>query len=219
MLAILFALESEAKSLLEKVTNKTKIKFLDKTAYSCKINSNDAIIIITGIGKVSASICAQAVIDKYAPKYIINAGTCGGTNTTVNIGSYYLVDKCFQFDFDVTAIDDVDIGYIQEYDRVFFPTYLKNLSHLPTTSLATADRFSNEKKDLDLIEKNKCAIRDMEGGAIAQTCLSNNTNFVCIKGVTDVYGSGVAKEQFYENLSSVCKGLSDIIIEVCNKLI
>ncbi len=218
MIAILFALESEAKSLLEKVSNKTTIEFLDKKAYSCSINSQKAVIVITGIGKVSASICAQAVIDKFSPKFIINAGTCGGTNTSVKIGSYYLVDKCFQFDFDVTEIDDVEIGYIQEYDRVFFPTYLDSLDHLPTTSLATADRFSNEKKDLDLLEKNKCAIRDMEGGAIAQTCLSNKTNFVCIKGVTDVYGSGVAKEQFYKNLSSVCAGLSNVIIETCKKL-
>lgn len=218
MFAILFALESEAKSLLNKVTNKTKIDFLDKTAYSCSINSNDAIIVITGIGKVSASICAQAVIDKFSPKFIINAGSCGGTNTSVKIGSYYLVEKCFQFDFDVTEIDNVDVGYIQEYDRVFFPTYLTKLNHLPTTSLATADRFSNEKRDLELIEKNKCAIRDMEGGAIAQTCLSNKTNFVCIKGVTDVYGLGVAKEQFYQNLTKVCNGLSDVIIEVCEKL-
>ncbi len=218
MIAILFALESEAKSLLEKVSNKNKIDFLDKKAYSCSIDSKKAVIVITGIGKVSASICAQAVIDKFSPNFIINAGTCGGTNTSVKIGSYYIVDKCFQFDFDVTEIDDVEIGYIQEYDRVFFPTYLENLNHLPTASLATADRFSNAKKDLDLLEKNNCAIRDMEGGAIAQTCLSNKTNFVCIKGVTDVYGSGVAKEQFYQNLSSVCSGLSDVIIDTCKKL-
>ena len=211
MIGIIFALESEAKSLLLQANDLTPIKFLDKKAYSCKIEKQDCIIVISGIGKVSASICAQKLIDKYKVDFILNAGTCGGTDNSVKIKSFYAVEKCFQFDFDVTEIDDVEIGYIQEYDRVFFPVSTNGLSFLEKTSLATADRFSNEEKDLNLLKKNGCAIRDMEGAAIAQTCFSNNIPFYSIKGVTDVYGSGVAKEQFYGNLTSVCEELSTII--------
>ena len=213
MIGIIFALKSEAKSLLEQVENLNKISFLDKEAYSCIIDKQKCIIVISGIGKVSASICAQKIIDCFKVDYILNAGTCGGTDLSVKIKDFYCVDKCFQFDFDVTEIDDVNIGYIQEYDRIFFPTCTNGLDFLQKVSLATADRFSNDPKDLNLLKENNCPIRDMEGCAIAQTCLSNNVDFYSIKGVTDVYGSGLAKEQFYGNLTCVCDKLSNIVIK------
>ena len=101
---------------------------------------------------------------------------------------------------------------------MFFHTSSGILDFLPITSLATADRFSNATYDLDLIKKNGCALRDMEGAAIAQTCLSNGTKFFCIKGVTDVYGSGNDGEQFLQNLHSVCEELCDVIIQAINKI-
>lgn len=218
MIGIIIALKSEAESLLSLTSNLSPIKLLDKKAYSGKINNQEVVIAISGIGKVSAAITTQALINKYNPDFIINAGTCGGTDTSVKIKNFYLIEKCFQFDFDVTEIDDVPVGYIQEYDKVFFPTYVEDITFLDKASLATADRFSNDDKDLQLLKTNGCAIRDMEGAAIAQTCHSNNVRFVCIKGVTDVYGSGVAKEQFYSNLKTVCSDLAPIIVKTCAQI-
>jgi adenosylhomocysteine nucleosidase len=211
MVGIIFALKSEAMPLLKQLDKLDKVNFLDKEAYLCSIENIDCIIAISGIGKVSASICAQKMIDTYNVDYILNAGSCGGTDNSVKIKSFYSIEKCFQFDFDVTEIDDVEIGYIQEYNRVFFPLNTKGLDFLEKASLATADRFSNAEKDLTLLKSRKCSLRDMEGSAIAQTCISNNVPFYSIKGVTDVYGSGIAKEQFYGNLTSVCEELAEIV--------
>ena len=213
MIGIVIALKSEASSLLSQIEDLKQIKLLDKTAYTGKINGREVVIAISGIGKVSAAITTQAIIDKFSPDFILNAGTCGGSDQSVKVKNFYAIEKCFQFDFDVTAIDNVEVGYIQEYDRVFFPTHLDGLDFLPKTSLATADRFSNAEKDLTLIAKNRCAVRDMEGAAIAQTCLSNGVKFLCIKGVTDVYGSGNDGEQFLQNLRTVCDELPQIIIK------
>lgn len=218
MIGIIIALPSEAKSLLTQVESLKEIPFLDKKAYSCTINSKQAVIVISGIGKVSAALTTQALIDQYNPEFVVNAGTCGGTNLSVKPLNFYIVDKCFQFDFDVTEIDDVEVGYIQEYDTKFFNAYTKGLDFLPKTNLATADRFSNAEKDLDLIEKNGCAIRDMEGAAIAQTCKSNNVPFVSLKGVSDVYGLGTDGEQFYQNLTAVSKALAPTLIKVIESL-
>ncbi len=211
MIGLIFALHSEAKQTIEKIEKLQEIKLLDKTAYKGVLFNKEVILVISGIGKVSASISTQALIDKYNPEYILNIGTSGGTDTSVKVKNFYVIDKCFQFDFDVTEIDDVKIGYIQEYDRVFFPTHVKGLDFLNKTSLATADRFSNEAKDLKLIKDNGCAVRDMEGSAIAQTCLSNTIPFVCIKGVTDIYGTN---EDFYTNLTKVCLEIPNTIEKV-----
>lgn len=211
MIGLIFALQSEAKQTIEKIENLQQIKFLDKTAYKGVLFKKDIILVISGIGKVSASISTQALIDKYNPEYIFNIGTSGGTDTSVKVKNFYAIDRCFQFDFDVTEIDDVEVGYIQEYDRVFFTCHTKGLEFMNKTSLATADRFSNEAKDLKIIKKNGCAVRDMEGSAIAQTCISNNVPFVCVKGVTDVYGTN---EDFYTNLNMVCLEIPNTIKKV-----
>ena len=216
MIGIVIALQSEAKPILEKVENLKKIIFLDKLAYQGKLFNKDVVIVICGIGKVSAGISTQALIDKFTPEYILNVGTSGGTDTSVKVKNFYAIDKCFQFDFDVTEIDNVEKGYIQEYDRVFFPTHVNGLNFLNKTSLATADRFSNQKIDLDLIKQNGCAVRDMEGCAIAQTCLSNSIPFVCIKGVTDVYGT---QEDFYSNLTAVCAEIPQVVKKVIENVI
>jgi hypothetical protein len=80
------------KALVEKLKNKLKsIKIADKTAYTCKIADKDAVIIISGIGKVNAALSTKLLIDNFAPSFILNFGTCGGMNNSVKILNYYAV--------------------------------------------------------------------------------------------------------------------------------
>lgn len=218
MIGIVVALGSEAKTILEKITDKEELKLFGKKVIKGKISDKEVVLAISGIGKVSASLSTQALIDIFSPDYIINAGTCGGTDASVKVKSFYAVEKTFQFDFDVTEIDDVKIGYIQEYNTVFFSANTNPAHFLPKANLATADRFSSNKNDIDLIRKNGCSIRDMEGCAIAQVCVSNSVPFIAIKGVTDVYGSGNDGSQFYENLTSVCSEIGNFVEKVINNL-
>lgn len=213
MIAIVIALPSEAKALLECAQNLKEFKLADKPAYTCTLNNKEAVIAISGIGKVSAALTTQLLIDKYSPDYVLNFGTCGGTNSKVQALNYYLIEKCCQFDFDVRELDDVPLGYIQEYDTVYFTNKVDKLDFLPRANLASADRFTDNQKDIDSINEMGCSIRDMEGGAIAQVCTSNNIPLYMIKGVSDVIGNGTAQEQFYQNLKAVGSGFPDIILK------
>ncbi len=213
MIGIVIALNSEAESLLKQVDNLESIQLADKAAYSCSVSGIKAIIIISGIGKVNAALATQMLIDKFSPDFILNFGTCGGMNNSVEILKYYAVEKCCQFDFDLRELDGVPLGYIQDYDSVFFPANTQNLDFLEKSVLASADRFTNDINDINAINEIGCSLRDMEGGAIAQVCLSNKTPLVMIKGITDVYGSRTAQEQFYENLKKVSEGFPAVIIK------
>lgn len=218
MFAIVVALPSEAKSVLEQIKNKNEFKLCDKPAYSGKLFGKDVVLAISGIGKVSAALTTQLLIDKFLPEYVINFGTCGGMNDSVKILNYYLVEKCLQFDFDLRELDGVPLGYIQEYDRVFFPTYTDKLDFIEKSVVATADRFTNDLSDIKAINDCGASLRDMEGGAIAQVCLSNNVKLVMIKGISDVFGSGTAQEQFFKNLKAVGEGFPLVIEKVINAL-
>ncbi|MBQ3116548.1 MAG: 5'-methylthioadenosine/S-adenosylhomocysteine nucleosidase [Clostridia bacterium] len=218
MIGIVVALKSEANAFIEQIENVKEIKIADKPAFVGTFAGKEIVLIISGIGKVSAGLSAQLLIDKYSPNYIINFGTCGGMNKSVEILKYYLITKCCQFDFDLREIDNVPLGYIQEYKTAFFPTYTDRLEFLPQSILATADRFTNDMRDIDTINRLGASVRDMEGGAIAQVCTSNGVRLVMIKGISDVTGSGTAQEQFFKNLKTVADGFPSVIKSVVEKL-
>ena len=162
MIGFVVALKREAQDFLDKIENKKQIILADKEAYVGDIFNKPCVIAISGIGKVNAGLTTQLLIDKFNLKCVFNFGTCGGMNKSVEILKYYTVDKCCQFDFDLREIDPVPLGYIQDYDRVFFPTELKGLEYLPTSSLASADRFTNDINDINAINDMGCSLRDME---------------------------------------------------------
>ncbi len=218
MICFVIALKKEVEGLLKKATDLKEFKIADKPAYSCKLNGKDCIVAISGIGKVSSALTTQLLIDKFCPKFIINFGTCGGMNNSVEILKYYAIEKCCQYDFDLSSLDNVPVGYIQEYDTVFFDAYTKGLEFLPKTNIASADKFTSKESDVNIINDMGCSLCDMEAGAIAQVCTSNNLPFIAIKGVSDVHGSGVQEEQFYKNLSAVGENFPDVILKVLSGL-
>ena len=219
MICFVIALQSEANSLLDRVENLKEIKLADKKAYTCTLCGAETVIAISGIGKVSASLTTQLLIDKYSPTHIFNFGTCGGMNESVQILKYYAIEKCCQYDFDLSELDNVPVGYIQEYDTVYFNTYTNGLDFLEKRNLASADKFTNKEKDIALINSMNCSVCDMEGGAIAQVCTSNNVPLVMIKGISDVQGSGTAPEQFYKNLKAVGAGFPNVIINAVKSIL
>ncbi len=218
MFGIVVALYAEAKGLIEKLDGKKEIKLLDKKAYKGKISGHDCVIAISGIGKVSAGLTTQYIIDTYSPDFILNFGTAGGMNKSVEILKYYAINKACQFDFDLCELDNVPLGFIQEYNTVYFDASTDKLCFLPISTLASADRFTNDVKDINSINEMGASVRDMEGGAIAQVCTSNNVKLYMIKGITDVYGNSTAQEQFLKNLNAVSNGFSDLIIKAVDEI-
>lgn len=218
MIAIIVALPREAAALIEQTENKKTLKIAGKDAVCGTLFGKNVIIAICGIGKVSAALTVQAVIDKYSPEYVLNFGTVGGLNGSVKPLSYYCAEKCCQYDFDLSDVDDVERGYIQDYDRVFFRTETDGLEFLEKAALATADKFTNLDTDVKTVVAMGCVLCDMEGCAIAQVCESNDTKLYIIKGVSDVHGSNLQYEQFLSNLDKVGAGFPDVIKKALNNI-
>lgn len=218
MICFVVALKKEAESLLNSIKIDKEFFIADKPAYSFTINNKKCVLAISGIGKVSSALTTQLLIDTYHPSYVFNFGTCGGTNNSVEVLKYYLVDQCCQYDFDLTKLDDVSLGYIQEYDRVFFDTYTNGIDFLEKSKIATADKFTSQINDINAINNIGCSLCDMEAGAIAQVCTSNNIPLVVVKGITDIFGSETAQEQFYKNLNIVGSNFPNVIFKVIDIL-
>lgn len=220
MFGIIVALYKEAEKFLN-LTKATELPAkIGKKIYSGKVGEEKFTLILSGIGKVNAALSTQYLIDNFDVEYILNFGSVGGLADKTEICSYYAVDKCCQYDFDLSALDNVPVGYIQDYDTIYFYPLADKLNFLPRANLATSDRFTAKKADIDTVKNLDCSIFDMEGGAIAEVCVANSVPFYLIKGVTDTHGSGNDADAFYKNLNKVCDGFFDILVKmlsVCNK--
>lgn len=212
MIGFVVALNKEAEPLIEKLEQKSKTTVAGKPCFLGKFCDKEVVLVISGVGKVNSALSTQAIIDKFGVNAVINFGSVGGLKTSVLVKNYYLVDKCFQYDFDLSKLDGVSVGYIQDYDTVYFNA--KKLSQnigLEYKTLASSDRFTCEQKDVDIISSLNGDVFDMEGGAIGQVCLANGVDFYVLKGVTDLFNSGSNQEQFFANLNAVCGGFPSVL--------
>ncbi len=207
-------MEKEAAALIEKFSEKKQLIIAGKTAYEGKLFGKRVTLVISGIGKVSAAIATQATIDKYSPEYVLNFGTAGGLGKKVSAKNFYVVGECCQYDFDLTAIDNVPVGYIQDYDTVFFRTDTEGLNFLPEIKLATSDRFTHAEQDVTTVKKLGCSVTDMECCSIAQVCASNGVKFYAVKAVSDVLGSGIQAEEFNRNMEEIRNAFPAVIQKV-----
>ncbi len=210
MIGFVVALESELKHFAKELKDVETFKLAGKKVYKAKYLDEDVVIIISDIGKVSATISAQALFDKYAPDFIINFGTCGG-HKNVSACKFYIVDEACQYDIDLTKLEDVKRGYNQGYDSVYLPCYTQGLNFLETRKLTSADKFTSEKEDIDAVNEVGAELFDMEGGAIAQVGASNGFKPILIKAVSDIYGSGSNAEQFRKNMDFISQNFPDVI--------
>ncbi len=83
---IIAALKYEEELFRAELSNVKKIELLNKPAYTGILGNNEVMIMQCGMGKVSAGICTQAMIDAFHPDFIINTGCAGALDPELNVG-------------------------------------------------------------------------------------------------------------------------------------
>ena len=212
------AMEKEANLFVNRLKDCRTQTIAGKKIITGKFNNINTVLIIAGIGKVNSSFATQIIIDRFSPKVIINFGVAGGkANSGLMAGDMVLLDKICQYDFDLSEIDDVSIGYMQDYDTIYYKTNI-DLYHghaFKICSGATGDRFTKKDYFLNIIQSLGAEVTDMECGAIAQVCTANNTPFLSLKLISDVDDSDESIfSQYQANVKSVCDKIPNAISEL-----
>ncbi|MBQ7351534.1 MAG: 5'-methylthioadenosine/S-adenosylhomocysteine nucleosidase [Clostridia bacterium] len=222
MIGLVVAMEKEARLFLENTSIKNEEIISSKKVYLGTYLGHNFVLIISGIGKVNAGISTQIIIDKFNPDYIINFGVAGGKeNSRLSSGDMVLVDKACQYDFDLSEIDNVSIGYMQDYSTIYYPTNFEKYkgTQFQIRSCASGDRFTSKPFWLEIIKNLDAQVVDMECGAIAQTCLSNNTPLFILKLISDVDGKDDSIfAQYSNNVKEICNKLPNAIEELITNL-
>ena len=193
---IIAAMQKEAALLLEKMQEKTETVIGGVTYTAGVLCGRTAVVAVCGVGKVFSALCAQAMILRFSPQYIINTGVAGSLSTALHIGDLVIADGAVQHDMDTSAVGD-PVGMISGINKILLQTDEALTKKLKAAAaavgavahggiVATGDRFVADGAEKRRIADTFGAVAcEMEGGAVAQACFVNGVPFALLRAISD----------------------------------
>jgi adenosylhomocysteine nucleosidase len=190
------------------------------------LNGKRIVLVISGIGKVNAAVCAQILIDRFNADAVINTGIAGSMHENVHLGDVVVSTDLVHHDFDTRMFDNDPKGFIPRLNKRFFEAdpVLRDLAYeggqkalnehkCHKGRIASGDQFVSDpavKREIaDIFEP--LAV-EMEGAAIAHTCYLNKVPFVVIRSVSD---NSDGDADTYESYAGVAaKNSADIVWQI-----
>ena len=199
MIGIICAMQIEADGIIalcENVKTRThaKMKFTLGT-----LHGKDVCVVVCGVGKVNAAMCALMLIEKYKPDLVLNSGVAGSLSPIVGIGDIVVATKSVEHDMNGTALGDRQ-GEITFPDgnMMFFEcdkqasTLLAAICReIPDTKvaqgiIASGDIFVSDRKQRFKINDRFGALAcEMEGAAIGHVCVRCEVPYGIIRAISD----------------------------------
>ena len=217
--AIITATEEEFDAIKNIMNKIEEISYWNLTFLKGKINNKKYVLARCGVGKVNAARVTQILTDKFDLECIINVGSAGGLNDSLNIGDIIIGEKLVQHDFDITAFEH-EKGYITDTGTFFkgdkgLIQSLKNIklenTKIITGTIASGDIFCTDPKMKEKIKtKFNADCCEMEGAAIAQVCYLNKVPFIVIRSISDI-PNGKNHIDFNQFIKLASKNCAEII--------
>ena len=223
MIAVICAMTLEAEALKAKLENIQEKVILNKTFYTGTINNQEIVLVICGIGKVSAGVTTALLIEHFKPSLIINSGIAGGYAKKLNTLDLVVSKEVAYYDVDLTT-DGAEYGTLPNLPK-YFEADLNVLDCLNKSNInyhhgliITADVFASDRKKVsDIVDayynKEVLAI-DMESASVAQVCYMNNTPFVNFRVISDVIGEESQISMYYNFAEAAANKSIDAILSI-----
>lgn len=191
-IGIICAVDRELSPFLERLQPKALPPQAMLTFYQGQMGEHQIILVRCGVCKVNAAIAAQALIDRFQVDLLINSGTAGGINPSVQLFDTVVSEKI--------AYHDVAPHILTQYhpfmESVYFsadPQLLSLMrqcapslsSPLRIGATVTGEQFIDAGMQEAIRQQFAALSVDMEGAAIAHVCHANQVPFLMIRSITD----------------------------------
>ncbi|MFC4411047.1 5'-methylthioadenosine/S-adenosylhomocysteine nucleosidase [Chungangia koreensis] len=228
-IGIIGAMEEEVellRSQLEtpKVTEIANCEFTTGTYLGHEI-----ILLKSGIGKVNAAMSTTLLLNQFKPEVVLNIGSAGGFDESLEVGSVVISDEVRHHDVDVT-IFGYEMGQVPQLPPAFKAderlislakeTVEEMDEHTYGVGLiATGDSFMNDPDRVEKVRLQFPAMKasEMEAAAVAQVCHQFGIPFVVIRALSDIAGKE-SNISFDEFLPLAAKHSTEIVLKVIEKL-
>ncbi len=198
MLGIIGAMAQEVEQLKEAMAQPEIVTVAGMEFYKGRIGGKETVVVQSGIGKVSAGICAQILVDRFAVDGIVNTGIAGSLQAEINIGDLVMSTDAIQHDVDAVNFG-YELGQIPQLPVKAFPTddRLRKLAvelcaqvnpdiAAHEGRILTGDQFVSDKAKKEWLVANfGGACTEMEGAAIAQAAYLNQVPALIIRAISD----------------------------------
>lgn len=212
--AIVAALDFEVRLIRDELDDMEETELLGIPVYCGIIGDKEVVVMQCGMGKVSAGIGTQALIDKYEPDYVINTGCAGALAAELDVGDVVISDRVVEWDLDLQAIG-YPLGYIDALGTVEMqasPELVERISSVISEDcrvvrgmIVSGDQFvsTNEQRAKILSNFPDAQCAEMEGAAVGQVCAQNSIPFCIIRAMSDNADgdSGVSYDEFSKEAS------------------
>lgn len=196
MVGLIGAMAVEVEALEGKLENRREMKIGMDTFVSGKLFGQDAVLAVCGPGKVNAAVCTQKMITAFSPEWVLNLGVAGAGADGVHIGDLVIATAAVQHDADTSALGD-PVGMVSKVNLVQLPCDESLRVCLAQAAkqagltvhegiIATGDQFIHDGETRARIHRLFGALAvEMEGGAVAHTCLLNGVKCSVIRSISD----------------------------------
>ena len=229
ILGIIGAMPVEIEVLKEQLNDLNKEIQGSFEFYSGTLEGVKVVVLLSGIGKVSATVATTLLIERYKPDYIINTGTAGGLKN-VQMGDVVLGIQVGYHDADLTVFG-YKLGQMAQQPYHFIANeYLVNLANEAFKDLdvnqnvlqgliLSGDQFMNDPVQVERVKDSfpDALAVEMESAAIAQTCFQLEVPFIVIRSISDMAGDGDSKS--YDTFVRKAGAISAQMIINCIKKI
>jgi adenosylhomocysteine nucleosidase len=198
-LAILVALEVEARSLVRHLARST-ISSPHVSVWEGEVEGTRVVLVVTGVGKVSAALAAQFICDEFDPGSLLVVGLAGGTESDGQRGRLIIASGALQHDVDARPFTDAK-GVIPSLGKTVFaadPTLSDRLRHatervvenpqlVRSGVVLTGDQIVTSRAVRDGLQADfpEGACFDMETAAIAQVAHQNGVPWAALRITSD----------------------------------
>ena len=187
MFGIICAMDIELQGILSELKNVKTEYHAKQPYYIGKYNEKDVVICNCGVGKVNAGMHTQALIDFYHPDKIIQSGVAGALSPEVKQFDIVLATEATYHDMqDFIVTDTFNLQRFYPTDKNMVEKFKNILPNCHVGRVATGDWFVNTNEDKKRIyDYTNALCTEMEGCAVAQTCLLNEIPFIIIRSISD----------------------------------
>jgi len=228
-IGIIGAMEQEVSILKQAIENCQTVTKAGCTFFAGQLNGVEVVLLQSGIGKVAAAIGTTILLDEYQPDVVINTGSAGGFDSSLNLGDVVISTEVRHHDADVTAFG-YEMGQMAQQPAAFLADKkLMNVAeqaleqmedkHAVRGLICTGDAFvcTAERQAFIRTHFPSVIAVEMEASAIAQTCHQFNVPFVVVRAISDV-ADKESPMSFEEFLPLAAKSSSEMVLKMVELL-
>jgi len=229
MIGIIGAMSVEVEALKSLMKSVMVEKISNVEFYIGDLDGKQAVVAVSGVGKVNAAVCAEAMILKYSPDFIINIGVAGGLDERLKVGDVVIAESVAEHDMDTSPLGD-PIGFISGINIINIPCskflsdkLLQAAKTVPSISaikgvIASGDQFISTDKQRNFIKENfSAAAAEMEGASIGHVCYLNSVDFCVLRAISDCANND-SPMSFAEFTEMAVKNSIKIILDFIHEL-